>query len=112
MRRREFIKTFGSTRAAPVFALLMLAAIGSAAQSQTVEPSAAVRFPLFTIKSYMGRCLNMTPPAVLSIADCDGSVRQRFGIEELDPMHRVRVHGGAGACIQAHAAADGAAVTL
>jgi hypothetical protein len=77
-----------------------------------MEPSAAVRLPLFTIKSYMGRCLNMTPPADLSIADCDGSVGQRFGIEERDPMHHVRVHGG-GLCIGTQPpAADGSAVTL
>jgi hypothetical protein len=35
----------------------------------------------------MGRCLNMTPPAALSIADYDGSVNQQFGIRELDSMH-------------------------
>jgi hypothetical protein len=100
------------SRAALVFVLLILAAVDPAVRSQPMEePSAAARFPLFTIKSYMGRCLNMTPPAALSIADCDGSVNQQFGIRELDSMHHVQVHG-AGGCIGAQAATDGAAVTL
>ena len=49
----------------------------------------------------------MTPPLrvpgvralepALSIADCDGSVRQQFGIQELGPDHRVA--RSAGGCI-------------
>ena len=103
-------------------ALLMLAATSSAVRPQTAEPSSvAPSFPLFTIKSYLGRCLNMTPPVLkpeisglepaLSMADCDGSVRQQFGVQELDQNHHVRLHGG-GACIEAAAATDGAAVAL
>jgi hypothetical protein len=111
----QYRQTLTALRAALVFALLILAVIDSAVRSQTIEPSAAARSPLFTIKSYMGRCLNvtphMTPPAALSIADCDGSVNQQFSIKELDSMHHVQVHG-AGACIGAQAATDGAAVTL
>jgi hypothetical protein len=69
----------------------------------------------------MGRCLNTTPPVLkpavntiepaLSIADCDGSVRQQFGIQELHPNHHVRLHG-AGACIEAASATDRAPVAL
>jgi hypothetical protein len=75
--------------------------------SQSAGQPAAAPFPLFVIKSYMGRCLNMTPPLrvpgvralepALSIADCDGSVRQQFGIQELGPDHRVA--RSAGGCI-------------
>jgi FG-GAP-like repeat len=106
-------------RSAPLIAFLTLAAAASEVRSQS-EGAAAAPLPLFTIKSYMGRCLNITSenslqvgglePA-LSIADCDGSVRQQFGIEELDRSHHVRLHG-AGACIEAASATDGAAVAL
>jgi hypothetical protein len=109
-------------RSAPLFAFLMLAAAGSEVRSQSGENhAAAAPLPLFTIKSYMGRCLNMTPPEnalvvgrpepALSIADCDGSVMQQFGIEELDSSHHVRLHG-AGACIEAASTTDGAPVAL
>src|SRR5262249_54064640 len=109
-------------RSAPLIAFLILAAAGSEVRSQSVgNHAAAAPLPLFTIKSYMGRCLNMTPPGnalevgglqpALSIADCDGSVRQQFGIEELDLRHHVRIHG-AGACIEATSTTDGASVAL
>jgi hypothetical protein len=103
------------------FALLALAATSLAVWSQSAAQPAAAALPLFMIKSYMGRCLNMTPPVIapavgalepaLSIADCDGSVRQQFGIQELGPDHRVRLQG-AGACIEAESATDGAPVAL
>src|SRR6516164_5472122 len=106
-------------RSASLIAFLTLAAAASEVRSQSGE-AAAARLPLFTIKSYMGRCLNMTSenslkvdglePA-LSSANCDGSVRQQFGIEELDRSHHVRLHG-AGACIETASATDGASVAL
>jgi hypothetical protein len=122
-RRRDGAKRLWPSRSPRLcLALLMLAATSSVVRPQTPEPSAAApSFPLFTIQSYMGRCLNMTPPVLkpavnglepaLAIADCDGSVRQQFGVQELDPSHHVRLHGG-GACIEAATATDGAAVTL
>jgi hypothetical protein len=107
-----------------VFAFLSLAAAASLARSQPQEPQSDifVHLPAFTIKSYMGRCLNAAtslgsqqavgvPEPGVAIADCDGSGRQQFGVEELDAMHHVRFHG-AGACIEAASATEGAAVTL
>jgi hypothetical protein len=100
----------------------MLAAAVSVARSQTSQGDIVVHPPLFTIKSYLGRCLSMAtsigkaqavgvPEPALVIADCDGSVRQQFGIGELDAMHHVHL-GGAGACMEAASATEGAAVTL
>jgi hypothetical protein len=108
---------------AVLFAVIAITAAAAGAQTQT--PSARAPpppLPLFTIKSFMGRCLNMTPaqtePAVtgtiepaLAIADCDQSANQQFGVEELDTAHHVRLHGG-GACVEAASAAEGAAVSL
>jgi hypothetical protein len=113
-------------------AVLALAATTSAVLAQSVDNVAAPPpLPLFKIQSYMGRCLNIAPPTVtqqgaapsigaspiggleppLVIADCVGGLGQQFGIEELGPDHRVRLHG-AGACIEAASATEGAAVAL
>jgi hypothetical protein len=106
-----------------ILAILTLAAAASVARSQTSHSDIAVPpAPLFTISSYMGRCLSMAtsigkeqavgvPEPALVIADCDGSVRQQFRVEELDAGHHVRL-GGAGACVEAASATEGAAVTL
>jgi hypothetical protein len=63
-------------------------------------------------RAYLGRCLAAQAPATtLVIADCDNAADQAFGVEELDPDHRVRLHL-AGQCVGAQAMATGAAVRL
>ena len=70
------------------------------------------RYPTFAIKSYLGRCLAAQAPATtLAIADCDNAADQAFGVEELDPQHRVRLHL-AEQCVGAQAMAADAAVRL
>ena len=109
-------------RSVPLVAFLTLAAAAGDVRAQSQKnPAIFEPLPLFTIQSYMGRCLNMAPRVVapevggpepaLAIADCDGSVRQQFGIEELDAAHHVRLHGGS-ACVEAASATEGAAVAL
>jgi len=57
--------------------------------------------PLYTIKSYMGRCLDLgpspqVPGAVVSISDCDGTVGQKVAIQELVNLgaHQVLLRAG------------------
>ena len=72
----------------------------------------ASRYPIFAIKSYLGRCLaTLAPTTTLIIADCDNAADQSFGVEELDPDHRVRLHL-AEQCVGAQAMAADAAVRL
>jgi hypothetical protein len=124
-RRRSWLPGVSDLRrrlSALLFAFLALAAATSAARSQMSQIDIGVQPPLFTIKSYLGRCLNMASPVLkleavarpepaLAIADCDGSVQQRFGVAELDAAHHVQLRG-AGACLEAASAIEGAAVTL
>jgi len=110
--------------AACLLASLAWAATGSPAGAKTSKPESVAEPPEFTIKSYLGRCLNAaapivthvpghqpTPPPPLAIADCDGSVRQQFGVVEVDAAHHVRIKG-AGLCVTAASATEGAAVAL
>ena len=70
----------------------------------TILPSTALgqtRAPLFSITSYMGRCLDFGPPpqvpgAPVFINDCNGTVAQQVAVEEIPnrEAHQVRLHAG------------------
>jgi hypothetical protein len=90
----------------------VLAGLAFASLNSSILAERAPGFPIFAIKSYLGRCLaaQATPPA-LGIADCHNAVDQAFGVEEIDADHRVRLHS-AEQCVGAQAMAAGAAVRL
>lgn len=70
----------------------------------TILPSTALgqaSVPLFSITSYMGRCLDFglpphVPGAPVSINDCNGTVTQQVGVEEIPNLgaHQVRLRAG------------------
>ena len=92
-------------------AVLAALAFGSL-NSGALPADSASRYPIFAIKSYLGRCLaTLAPATTLIIADCDNAADQAFGVEELDPDHRVRLHL-AEQCVGAQAMAADAAVRL
>ena len=92
-------------------AVLAALAFGSLNSGALLADSAS-RYPIFAIKSYLGRCLaTLAPATTLIIADCDNAADQAFGVEELDPDHRVRLHL-AEQCVGAQAMAADAAVRL
>ena len=92
-------------------AVLAAVVFGSLASSGLLAATAP-RYPIFAIKSYLGRCLAVqTPATALVIADCDNAADQAFGVEEIDPQHRVRLHL-AEQCVGAQAMAAGAAMRL
>jgi hypothetical protein len=91
----------------------VLAGLAFASLNSSILPAeTAPRYPIFAIKSYLGRCLaaQTTPPALV-IADCDNAADQAFGVEEIDADHRVRLHL-AEQCVGAQAMAADAAVRL
>jgi hypothetical protein len=92
-----------------VSAVLSGLAFGSL-YSGALAADSAPRYPPFAIKSYLGRCLAAQAPATtLVIADCNNAADQAFGVEELDPDHRVKLHL-AEQCVGAQATAADAAV--
>jgi hypothetical protein len=94
-----------------VSAILSGLAFGSL-YSGGLAADSAPRYPPFAIKSYLGRCLAAQAPATtLVIADCNNAADQAFGVEELDPDHRVKLHL-AEQCVGAQATAADAAVRL
>ncbi len=100
-----------AVRGIVVFAVLAGLALGSL-NSSALRAATAPHYPIFAIKSYLGRCLAaQTPATSLVIADCDNAADQAFGVEEIDPQHRVRLHL-AEQCVAAQAMAADAAVHL
>lgn len=100
-----------ATRRKVMLTVLAALAFGSL-NSDALFADSAPSYPIFAIKSYLGRCLAAQTSATrLVIADCDNTADQAFGVEELDPEHRVRLHL-ADQCVGAQAIAADAAVRL
>src|SRR5262245_29091679 len=80
--------------------------------------SLAQSAPLFSITSYMGRCLDFGPPPQVPgtpvfINDCNGTVAQQVGVEEIPNLraHQVRLRAGR-LCIGANSTSPGAGTAL
>jgi hypothetical protein len=93
--------------------IVILAALAvNSVNSDALRAATAPRYPVFAIQSYLGRCLALyAPPTTLAIADCDHAADQAFGVEEVDPQHRVRLHL-AGQCVGVAAMVRDASVQL
>jgi hypothetical protein len=93
--------------------VVILAALAvNSVNSDALRAATAPRYPVFAIQSYLARCLALyAPPTTLAIADCDHAADQAFGLEEVDPQHRVRLHL-AGQCVGVAAMVRDASVKL
>jgi hypothetical protein len=95
-----------------IVAVILVALAVSSLNSDALRAATAPRYPIFTIKSYLGRCLAwQTASPTLVIADCDNATDQAFGVEEIDADHRVRLHL-AEQCVGAESMAEEAVVSL